>query len=362
MTRSGTYGEGDELNPTPMVSIIVNNFNYARFLPQSVESALAQTYCRTEVIVVDDASTDDSPALIGAFGNRIIPVLQTVNGGQAAAMNAGFEASHGDVIIFLDADDYLYPQAADTVARLFHAGVAVAQYRLHLVDEDGTIIDLYPPAEIRFDSGNVTKKLVRTGRFEGTVTSGLAFSRNALAAVLPIPTDRYRIAADGYLATTAPFHGDVLAIEQPLGAYRRHGSSRWSTSLNFAAGFRRAIVHDAEKHKDLEHCAASRGIRSSAQPGLRDYQHVSARMGSLLLEKQNHPIAGDSRAALGMRGAIASLRASTPVKFRLMMAAWFVGLGCLPQNWSRELFRWRFEPSSRPRKLRSTIRYLRGSR
>src|SRR5262249_32964673 len=64
----------------PLVSIIVNNFNYAAFLRQSVESALVQTHPRTEVIVVDDASTDGSREVIRSFGNGVVPVLQERNG------------------------------------------------------------------------------------------------------------------------------------------------------------------------------------------------------------------------------------------------------------------------------------------
>ena len=73
--------------------------------------------------MVDDASTDGSQELIRSFGGRVIPVLQAKNGGQAAAMNAGFLACKGDVVIFLDADDYLYPSAAETVAGLYKPDV-----------------------------------------------------------------------------------------------------------------------------------------------------------------------------------------------------------------------------------------------
>ena len=62
--------------PEPLVSIVVNNFNYARFLPQSIASALAQTHPRTEVIVVDDASTDGSRDVIRSFGERVVSVAR----------------------------------------------------------------------------------------------------------------------------------------------------------------------------------------------------------------------------------------------------------------------------------------------
>jgi len=137
----------------PLVSIVVNNFNYGRFLRQSIESALAQDHPRTEVIVVDDASTDGSVEIIRSFGDRIVPVCQERNGGQAAALNAGFAASRGELIIFLDADDYLYPHAASAVAAAWTPGVGTVQYRLDLVDKGGQHIDLYPGSRSRLRHG-----------------------------------------------------------------------------------------------------------------------------------------------------------------------------------------------------------------
>jgi glycosyltransferase involved in cell wall biosynthesis len=90
-----------------LVSIIINNYNYDRFLAEAINSALNQTYPYTEVIVVDDGSTDNSRQIIAEYGDRIIPILQP-NGKQASAFNNGFAHSKGEIIIFLDSDDYLY--------------------------------------------------------------------------------------------------------------------------------------------------------------------------------------------------------------------------------------------------------------
>ena len=126
------------------VSVLINNFNYARFLAQSIDSGLAQTYPHTEVVVVDDASHDGSAALIHGYGDRVVPVLQDRNGGQGAAVNAGFARSRGDIVIFLDADDYLYPHAAERVVASWRGGLGKLQYRLDLVDVAGEKLDLYP--------------------------------------------------------------------------------------------------------------------------------------------------------------------------------------------------------------------------
>src|SRR5258707_8837609 len=95
------------MNSMPLVSILINNFNYGRFLPEAIESALGQTHPRLEVIVVDDGSTDNSREVIARYGNRVLPVLKD-NGGQASAFNPGFRCSHGGVIPFLDGQDALF--------------------------------------------------------------------------------------------------------------------------------------------------------------------------------------------------------------------------------------------------------------
>jgi hypothetical protein len=344
-----------------LLSIVVNNYNYERFLHQSIESALAQTHPQVEVVVVDDASTDGSREIVRSFGSRVVPVLQERNGGQGAALNAGLAASRGEIVIFLDADDYLYPDAAARVVAAFGTGIGTVQYRLHLVDADGGIIDLYPPPEVTFDRGDVVAKLLRTGRYEGTVTSGIAFARATLSAVCPIPAEHFRIGADGYLVTVAPFHGEVAAIDEPLGAYRRHQANLWLVNSMSAEKFRRALSHDADKHRALAEHASARGFRVSSQPGLGDYQHIGVRLGSLVLEPDLHPIPSDTRPRLAARGVVATLRASLPPSRRIVVAAWCLCLGVLPRRLATLLLRWRFEPSSRSRFARTWLKLLRAA-
>ena len=117
------------------VSIIISNYNYSRFLKRCIGSALAQEYPRVEVVVVDDASTDESPKIIRSYGDSIRPCLRATNGGHAAAFNTGYAASSGKIVFFLDADDYLYPNAVSEVVKSWDAATAPFQFRLHLVDE-----------------------------------------------------------------------------------------------------------------------------------------------------------------------------------------------------------------------------------
>lgn len=344
----------------PLVSIVVDNFNYARFLRRSLDSALAQTWPSTEVVAVDDASTDGSQEVIRSYGARIVPVLQPRNGGQAAALNAGFAASRGDLVIFLDADDWLYPDAAARVAAAWTPGTALVQYRLHLVGAGGERIDLYPAPEASFGSGDVVPRLLSVGRHDGTVTSGNAFARATLAAILPIPEADFRISADGYLVTVAPLHGRVASIDEPLGAYCVHGDNLWSGGASGAAlaeRFRREVRHDALRHRALAERAAALGLALAPEPGLRDHAHLASRLGSLVLEPDRHVEPSDTRLALGLRGAWAARGARLPRRRRALLAAWFLSAAVLPGPVARAAVQWRY--GARPARLRGILRALR---
>ena len=331
----------------PLVSIVVDNYNYARFLPRSVGSALAQTYPHVEVVVVDDASTDGSQEIIRAFGQRVTPVLKAVNAGHGAAFNSGFAASRGEIVIFLDADDYLYPQAVEIVVREFAPGVAKVQYRLDLVDAGGRIVDSFPPPEVQFDDGDVVPLLLSTGRYEGTVTAGNAFSRHALDAILPIPEERFRQGADGYVCTLAPLFGTVKSVEQRLGAYVQHGANHSNFAKQLPQRLRWRLQHDAARYKALHAKAAELGLRGHPEPGLRDAFHIENRIGSLCIDPANHPTPADSRLSLALRGVWAIRRARLPGRRRLVIAAWFLCLGMLPRRAAEHVAAWRLEPTSR---------------
>src|SRR5215472_15286712 len=89
----------------PLVSIIINNYNYGRFLDSAIESAVAQDYSPKEIVVVDDGSTDNSRDVIGTYGERVSAIFQQ-NSGQATAFNAGVKTSRGQILCFLDSDDW----------------------------------------------------------------------------------------------------------------------------------------------------------------------------------------------------------------------------------------------------------------
>ena len=227
---------------SPIVSIIVNNYNYGRFLGEAIDSALAQTYPNTEVIVVDDGSTDNSREVIAGYGERIVPVLKA-NGGQASAFNAGFAASHGDLILFLDSDDMLAPNAIETVIRGWREGMARLYFPLCVVDASGR-----PTGGVM---GGTMSPDPMSGPFcGGSPTSGNVFSRAALDKIMPIPDEHWRGCADMYVNASSTLFGEVVRLEQPLATYRIHGRNNEACAEEVAS-FRNRTRLDLRLYDDL---------------------------------------------------------------------------------------------------------------
>ena len=105
------------MNANNLVSVIIPNYNYEKFIAETIESVLSQTYKNVEIIVVDDGSKDKSLEVLEKFGDKI-RVIQQKNAGVSAARNHGVSFSKGEFIAFLDADDAYRPEFLETVLNL----------------------------------------------------------------------------------------------------------------------------------------------------------------------------------------------------------------------------------------------------
>ncbi len=176
----------------PLVSIVIAAYNAERFLANTIESALAQTYRNFEVCVVDDGSTDDSGVLIESFARRDgrVRIQRQPNRGQAAAKNAGIAMARGSLIAFLDADDMWLPQKLERqVPAMADPNVGVCYTDAMFIDERGVLFSRPRPV---YYSGRITRRLFLDNfiHFPSTVVKRECFERcGAFDESLPMGID-----------------------------------------------------------------------------------------------------------------------------------------------------------------------------
>jgi len=210
---------------TLLVSVVIVNYNYGRFLRDAIDSALNQTYDAMEVIVVDDGSTDDSREIIASYGSQVIPVFKE-NGGQASAFNSGFARCRGDIICFLDADDVWLPGRVEMVAAKAQEKAEAVLIHHAYQRVDTKLRPFGKTLPLSFLEGDVREKVLRSGGcWPFPPPAALAFRRSCLSSLMPIPEALFRSRAESCLAYCAPLLGPVTAIDKPLCLYRRHDSS-----------------------------------------------------------------------------------------------------------------------------------------
>ena len=212
----------------PLTTVLIDTYNYGRFIEQSIDSVLSQDFPpeQLEVIVVDDGSTDDTAERVGRYGSRI-KYLQKPNGGQASAFNLGFANANGDLILLLDADDYFLPGKVRRIFDAFqaHPDVGMVYHRFPQMHSGGVLI---PAVEFEALSGFLPADARLLSRYRAHQTSCLAFRRSVLQEIFPIP-ESIKIQADAFPELTATLIAPVLAIEEDLAVYRIHGENLCAT-------------------------------------------------------------------------------------------------------------------------------------
>jgi glycosyltransferase involved in cell wall biosynthesis len=206
---------------TPLVTVIIDSFNYGHFIGEAIDSVLSQDLPadRMEILVVDDGSSDDTAERVRKYGRRI-QYLYKFNGGQASAFNLGFAHAQGEVVALLDADDYFLPGKLKRVLAEFskHPDAGLVYHRLQ---------EFHTRTGERHDgffsalSGNVAASRRDLLSYILYPSSALAFRRSSVAPLLPIP-ERLTIQADSHLTGLIIFLAPVVAVPESLAVYRIH--------------------------------------------------------------------------------------------------------------------------------------------
>lgn len=215
------------------ISILIANKNYAEYLGEAIDSALAQDYTDIEVIVVDDGSTDRSTQLMAEYGERIVAISGDY-GGQIAATNVAFERCRGDVILMLDSDDKLRTDAASVFAKTLASGDYIkASGYLKVVDSAGRDVGFNIPRRLT-PTGAYRDSVIANGpgAYRASFNSGNAWTRRFLEQVLPFPQD-CKLGPDGYLNLICPLFGATASVDQWVAEYRIHDRNAGPVSRRF---------------------------------------------------------------------------------------------------------------------------------
>ena len=329
------------MNARPTVSIVITCYNYARYVALAIESALSQTRPPDEIIVVDDGSTDDSPKVIERYAERITCVRQP-NRGHVAAVNRGYAASSGDIVLFLDADDALHDEALEKIVAAWDGRCTKVQFELDVIDAEGHYLRRFCNYVETYDAGEIDREFKRFGTYIWPVLTGNAYSRRYLDALMPL---RVKRAPDGYLNTLAPLYGPVRVVRKPLAFYRLHDSNLnyQGAADDYGLRFASRVSLRLGELEQLRQHAQGRAVPLPRGNLLdHDLTFVNYRLMLLRLGTSYEGSARDSVFRLWRAGMRAVAQRPNPLRLKAAHALWLASLACSPRPIAKRLIAARF--------------------
>lgn len=341
----------------PLLTVLIPNYNYARYLARAVDSAIALDYSPKEIIVVDDGSTDGSREILADYEKQgaIRAVLQE-NAGQPAALNTGFKHVRGELVYVLDSDDVVSPHMMARVMSVWRPGMSKVQFCLESIDENGALIgSVFPNFPEDSTPDMLRRAVLETGEYQSPPTSGNVYAKSYLERLFPLDPQRFRY-SDGPMNAVAPLYGEVEAIPEALGQYRMHGANQWGRREFDPTVYTRAVAHNLAI--DLYIAEHARALGVAFRPELSDRAPwaMQYRMASIKLGPERHPIP-ETTAHVMKLGLVAVLESSTlSASQKATIIPWFVLMGIAPPKLAAELAKLRFHPSSRPQFLSKALK------
>jgi glycosyltransferase involved in cell wall biosynthesis len=224
----------------PAITVLIDTYNHERFIGEAIASVLEQDFSPAdmEILVVDDGSTDRTPEIVRKFAPRV-RLIQKKNGGQASAFNAGIPEAQGEIVAFLDGDDWWARNKLSRVAGAMSADPAlgIVGHGIVIVHRDGRKQLETLRERFRFQAN--TLEGARLFRVRGSLlgTSRMTIRAELLRRIGPVP-ETLVIEADEYLFTLASVLAPAEILLDALTFYRLHDANAFLLSGNDPARVR----------------------------------------------------------------------------------------------------------------------------
>jgi glycosyltransferase involved in cell wall biosynthesis len=336
------------------IAAVVLNYNYGRFLRKAIKSLLSQQgRSFAQIIVVDDGSTDDSARVIAEFGDQIESIALT-NGGQLGAAVAGLELVRTPYVYFLDADDFVDPDATEIMTAALRPRAPVkVQFQLRCVNGGGTrsldsVIPAYPGD---YDSPDMIRDNNVLGFYLCPPTSGNVYSVNVLRS-LPLGDLNPRDFIDGAPTLLMPYLGEVRSIPHVVANYRIHGENDSQQHAPTAQMFERDLQRHRARWSEVRQIAP----RIQCPAASTTVNELEAHCLKTVLSGKRLSIADASAYCRRLKSSHISRR------MQRLLIAWMMTVAVLPNPLARRLVVAKRSPVNRPLLLKKVLRPLLGVR
>lgn len=269
---------------SPLVSVLVKNYNCEAYLKQAIDSVLSQTYENIEVIAIDDGSTDRSRELIDSYGDKVVKVYKE-NGGEASALNAGFSASSGDIVCILDSDDFFCPEKVAEAVKVFESyrDIDWCFHDLRWVNENA---ELLPEVSTQRTASECDiRSRLKSGKLPPPLpaSSALCFRRTLLEEIFPLPVSDAIRTSDLYIKYSAAARSKGFFPGKVWAFHRIHGNNAATFRKNIGNLKARKLIYtgtwvsqEIPGFKKFANKLVGAGIALNARTGERDRQNTQA--------------------------------------------------------------------------------------
>jgi glycosyltransferase involved in cell wall biosynthesis len=273
--------------PWPTISIVIPSYNYGRFLERAITSVLNQSYPHTQLIVVDGASNDTTPAVLARFHQQIDVCISEPDAGQTDALNKGFQHVRGELFSWLNADDALRPNALAEVARLWRQGYDLIGGVCNNIHELEGRQELVPSRRYTyggyFDFVGVS--------FRGFLPQPAVFAATSLAArAFPLDTDLRRAMDYQYFLRLLRPRPRQLSTSAVLVDFHYHGANITTSDLPLLPELLRVCEREINTWPISEQPRWRRQLQASQQTQQWLDAPTPPRIRTLLLSARQQPV------------------------------------------------------------------------